>query len=199
MFLKLSIENMIKREYKGTLGVPTPPTIKVYLGWYEAKKQIAIENGTELVPTRTDISHLENAELADISRQHASILDSNTDISNKKDVLEKLIRKCIQRMHQVESVQEMEGMTASLETVVGHYIREMHNLITTQLKLSGELQEENNEAITKMVNQNLYQLMVLMFDCIKEVQPEAVGPIKKRFQEKLAEHKQLSDAMSSKI
>jgi len=30
-----AVENLIKREYKGTLGVPTPPTIKTYILWYE--------------------------------------------------------------------------------------------------------------------------------------------------------------------
>jgi len=102
-------------------------------------------------------------------------------------------------MRHVESVQEMEGMTASLEAVVGHYIREMHNLVTTQLKLSGELQEETNEVIAKLVNQNLYQLMVLMFDCIKEVQPEVVEPIKRKFYEKLQQNKQLNDVISTKL
>ena len=190
------IENHIKRNYKGTLGAPTPPTIKVYIEWYEAKKRIAAESGTALVPTRTETAYAAQGELVDINKEHRAILDGNTDISNKKELLEKLIKKCIQRMSQVETVQEMEGMTASLEAVVGHYIRETHNLVTTQLKLSGELQEETNQVIAKMVNQNLYQLMVLIFESIKEVRPEVVEPVKQKFYEKLQEHKQLQEVMA---
>ena len=190
------LENVIKQNYKGTLGVPTPPTLRVYRDWYIAKKEISQQQGKALVPTRTAMSLMEKEEVSEIAKEHQTILDSNTDISNKKELLEKLIRKCIQRMRSVESVQDMEGMTASLEAVVGHYIRETHNLVTTQLKLAGELQDETNEVIAKLVNQNLYSLILLMFDAVKEVRPEMVEPIKAKFFEKLQENKQLQELMS---
>jgi len=189
-----AIENLIKREYKGTLGVPTPPTIKTYILWYEAKKKLS--GNTSLVPTRSQIAFDENVELVDIEKEHKTLLDNNTDVTNKKELLETLIKKCIDRMKKVENVQEIEGMTASLEGVLGHYLREIHNITTTQLKLSGELQDETNEVIAKLVNQNLYSLILIMFDAVREIKPEMVEPIKAKFYEKVQENKQLQEIMS---
>lgn len=190
-----SIENFIKRNYKGTLGCPTPPTIKTYLRWYDAKKKFAEEAGTALVPTRTETAIVEQVEIVDLQKEQTSILAADMDITNKKDLLERLIKKCITRLKRVESVQEMEGMTASLEAVVGHYIREIHNITTTQLKLSGELQEETNAVIAKMVNENTYRLIQIMFQVIQKVAPDKTEDIKKEFYEELQTSKQLQDVM----
>ena len=189
------IENFIKRNYKGTLGCPTPPTIKTYLQWYEAKKKFAEESGTALVPTHTEVAIAEKVEIVDLQKEQQTILAADTDITNKKDLLERLIRKCITRLKRVESVQEMEGMTASLEAVVGHYIREIHNITTTQLKLSGELQEETNAVISKMVNENTYKLIQVMFQVIQKVAPEKTEDIKREFYAELQSSKQLQDVI----
>ena len=191
-----AIENYIKRNYKGTLGCPTPPTIRTYIEWYEAKKKLAEESGTPITPPSTEVAIIEKAEIVDIDKEHASILDKNIDITNKKDLLERLIKKCIQRLKRVESTQELEGMTASLEAVVGHYIREIHNITTTQLKLSGELQEETNLIIAKAVNESAYRIIQLMFRVIKKIVPDQADTVKKEFFEELQAQKNLQDVLN---
>lgn len=193
-----AIENFIKQNYKGTLGCPTPPTIGVYIDWYEAKKQMSIASGKVIEPSSTEIAIVEKSEIEGIDKARQAILNSNTDISNKKQLLELLIRKCIERMKHVEQLQEMEGTTASLEAVLGHYVREMHNLVQTQLKLSGELAEESNEQLMDVVNQNLYRLIQTVFVSINSIAPEKADLLKQDIFKKLQEHKDLANVFQEK-
>lgn len=194
-----AIENYIRANYKGTLGVPTPPTIGVWLDWLEAKKKLAAEKGMVAEPSRTDIAILEKNELSTITDEKQSILDCDTDISNKKELLERLIKKCISRMKHVETLQEMEGTTASLEAVVGHYLREIHSMVQTQLKLSGELAEESNARIAELVNAQLYKMIQLFFMVVMNEAPEKVEKIKTRFYQELENQKELADVMDDII
>jgi len=184
-----AICNYIRKNYKGTLGTPTEPTVRTYVDWYEAKKKIVGVHPS----TATDLAILEKEEVIDVTKECQAILDGNTDISNKKELLEKLIKKCIQRMRNIESVQETEGVTASLEQVIGHYMKEIHNLTVTQLKLSGELQEETNEAITKIIQENLFLVIQIMFRVLRKVVPDQTESIQKEFYEEIQANKQLCD------
>lgn len=188
-----AIEGFLKQNYKGTLGVATPPTIGVYIDWFEAKQRLSVESGKVIEPTITDLALVEKSELAEISNEHKAILDNGTDITNKKDLLERLIKKCIERMKHVERLQEMEGTTASLEAVVGHYLREIHGLVQTQLKLSGELAEESNAKLMEVVNQNLYKLVQLIFVSINTIAPEKSDALKQDIFKKLQEHRDLAE------
>lgn len=190
-----AIENHIKANYKGTLGTPTPPTIGTWLDWYEAKKKISAASGVVIEPTRTEVAIVEKSEVANVAQAHRDLLNNGTDITNKKELLEKLIRKCIQRMKHIESIQEMEGTTASLEAVVGHYLREIHNMVQTQLKLSGELAEESNAHVTEMINANLYKLTQLFFVVVMNEAPEKVEQIKARFYEELKNQQDIATAL----
>ena len=163
--------------------------------WFEARKKFGEESGNPITPTATEIAIIERTEIVDIDKEHQSILDSGVDITNKKDLLERLIKKCIQRLKKVEGTQEIEGMTASLEAVVGHYIREIHNITTTQLKLSGELQEETNILIGKAVNESAYRIIQLMFRVVGKITPDSAEDIKKEFYEELKAQKTLTDAL----
>lgn len=193
-----AIENFIKENYKGSLGVPTPPTIGTWLDWYEAKKRIAKETGKQIEATRTEMAIVAEGEIEDISKEYKAILNSETDITNKKDLLERLIKKCIQRMQSIETVQEMEGVTASLEAVIGHYLREIHSMVQTQLKLSGELAEESNVHIMEIVNQNMYKLVQLFFMVVTNVAPEKVEIIKQKFYEELKNQKDMAETFKDK-
>jgi hypothetical protein len=57
--------------------------------------------------------------------------------------------------------------------------------------LSGELQEEQNEIIAKLINQNLYTLVTTMFRILQAAVPDKVDLIKSRFQEALTQDKEL--------
>jgi hypothetical protein len=184
-----AIENHLKANYKGTLGTPTPPTIGTWLDWYEARKRISAASGTIIEPTRTEMAIVEKSELQTYSAERISILDSNTDISNKKELLERLIKKCIQRMRHIESLQEMEGTVASLEAVVGNYAREIHSLVQTQLKLSGELKEESNEHVTKLLGDNMYKMIQIFFTSINEIVPDKADLLKESILKKIEESK----------
>ena len=188
-----AIEGYIRANYKGTLGTPTPPTIGVWLDWLEAKKKISAEKGIVLEPTRTDIAIMEKSAIVDMADERQAILDGNTDITNKKELLERLIKKCIARMKHVETLQEMEGTTASLEAVVGHYLREIHSMVQTQLKLSGELAEESNAHIAELINAQLYKVVQLFFMVVMNEAPEKVEQIKARFYQELENQKELAD------
>jgi hypothetical protein len=194
-----AIENFIKANYKGTLGIPTPPTIGTYIDWYEAKKKVALATGTVIEPTRTEMAFSEEAVVEDIKKEHQSILDNETDISNKKDLLERLIKKCIQRMKSIETLQEMEGTTASLEAVINHYLAEMHKMVQTQLKLSGELAEESNKQIMDVVNKNLYQLVQLFFSTVANIAPEKAEAIKTKFYEELKNQQSLLEVFKDTL
>ena len=190
-----AIENYIRANYKGTLGVPTPPTIGVWIDWYEARKKFAVLSGTIIEPTRTELAIVEKTELQSYAAERIAILDTSTDISNKKELLERLIKKCIQRMKHIEALQEMEGTTAGLEAVVGNYTREIHSLVQTQLKLSGELAEEDNAHLAEMVNNNLYKLMQIFFSVVMRVAPEKVEDIKEMFYEELKNQADIAEAL----
>lgn len=194
-----ALENFIKANYKGTLGVPTPPTLGTYIDWYEARKKISIASGMIIEPTRTEMAINEKTELIDVVKEHKDILNNGTDITNKKELLERLIRKCIQRMKHVETIQEMEGTTASLEAVVGHYLREIHNMVQTQLKLSGELAEESNAHVTEMINASLYKLTQLFFVVVMNEAPEKVEKIKARFYDELKNQQDLATALKDML
>lgn len=194
-----ALENYIKANYKGTLGVPTPPTLGTYIDWYEAKKKISVATGVVIEPTRTEMAITEKTEVMDIAQAHRDILNNGTDITNKKELLERLIRKCIQRMKHVETIQEMEGTTASLEAVVGHYLREIHNMVQTQLKLSGELAEESNAHVTEMINAQLYKLTQLFFVVVMNEAPEKVEQIKARFYEELKNQQDIATALKDGV
>ena len=102
-------------------------------------------------------------------------------------------------MKQVESVQEMEGMTASLEAVVGHYLREIHSMVQTQLKLSGELAEESNAHVMAIVNQSLYKLTQLFFTVVMTAAPEKVEVIKQKFYEELKNQQDLMNTFKDTL
>jgi len=188
-----AIEGYIKANYKGSQGVPTPPTIGTYIDWYEAKKKLSIASGTVIEPTRTELAIVEKSELQSFSAERIAILDGSTDISNKKELLERLIKKCIQRMKHIEALQEMEGTTAGLEAVVGHYLKEIHSMVQTQLKLSGELAEESNAHLTEMVNSQLYKLIQLFFMVVMRVAPDKVEEIKGKFYEEIKSHQDMAE------
>lgn len=190
-----AIENHIKANYKGTLGVPTPPTIGVWLDWYEARKKFSVLSGTVIEPTRTELAIVEKTELQSYAAERVAILDTDTDISNKKDLLERLIKKCIQRMKHIEALQEMEGTTAGLEAVVGNYTREIHSLVQTQLKLSGELAEEDNAHLVEMVNNNLYKLIQIFFSVVARIAPEKVEDIKEMFYGELKNQADIAEVL----
>jgi len=190
-----AIEGFLKREYHGTLGVPTPPTISVYIDYYLAKKKFQQEKGIINTPSSTEIAILEGQEVENIEKEHHIILDQTTSVEDKKKLLELLIKKCIQRIKKVESLQEVEGVTASLEAVIGSYLREVHSIVSTQLKLSGELQSEQNEVIGQLVNRNLYQLVAIIFQVITTLIPEKSEEIKNKVFEKLKESKELADIL----
>jgi hypothetical protein len=193
------IERLIKENYKGTISCPTPPTIGCYIDWYEAKKALALKTGTVIEPTRTEVAITEEGVVDGIAKEHQSILDNETDISNKKDLLERLIKKCIERMKAVEKLQEMEGTTASLEAVVNHYLAEIHKMVQTQLKLSGELAEESNKQIMDQVNKHLYQLVQLFFGVVMSVAPDRVEIIKTKFYEEIKQQQSLIDVFKDQI
>jgi hypothetical protein len=190
-----ALENYIKANYKGSLGCPTPPTLGTYIDWYESRKKLSALSGTLIEPTRTEMAIVEKNELQTYSAERIAILDGNTDISNKKELLERLIKKCIQRMKHVESLQEMEGTTAGLEAVVGHYLKEIHAMVQTQLKLSGELAEEDNAHLAEMVNSNLYKLTQMFFSVVMRVAPEKVEDIKEMFYEELKNQSEMAEAL----
>lgn len=190
-----ALENYIKANYKGTLGCPTPPTLGTYIDWYEARKKFSIASGVVIEPTRTELAIVEKTELQSYAAERVAILDTNTDISNKKDLLERLIKKCIQRMKHIEALQEMEGTTAGLEAVVGNYTREIHSLVQTQLKLSGELAEEDNAHLAEMVNSNLYKLTQMFFSVVMRIAPEKVEDIKEMFYEELKNQADIAEAL----
>src|SRR5271166_5667999 len=73
-----SIENMLKREYKGTLGVATAPTIGVYLDWYEARKKMNAEKGIVEVSPPSSIAVLGNSDVDEIADERKAILDRAT-------------------------------------------------------------------------------------------------------------------------
>src|ERR1035437_8487408 len=187
-----AIENMLKREYKGTLGIATPPTIHVWIQWYEAKKKMNAEKGIVEVLPASSIALLEKGDIEDISDERKAILDKGTSTDNKKDLLENLIRKCIERIRKIEEVQELEGSTSSLEAVIGSYVREIHSIVATQLKLSGELEKETNAAIGELVNQNLYSLIQIFFEEVRAEVPEKADSIRSRVMSRLAEVETLS-------
>lgn len=182
-----AIENYLKREYHGTLGIATPPTIHVWIQWYEAKKKMNAEKGIVEVMPASSMALLEKGDIEDITDERKAILDKGTSTDNKKDLLENLIRKCIERIRKIEEVQELEGSTSSLEAVIGSYVREIHSIVATQLKLSGELEKETNAAIAEMVNQNLYTLIQIVFEEIRAEAPEKADAIRNRIMSKLSE------------
>jgi hypothetical protein len=191
-----AIENFLKREYKGSLGVPTPPTIKSYLEWYEARKKIQAAAGITPSLTRTDMALIEKNNLSEITGEFQTILDEQMSLDNKKELLERLIKKCIHRIKKIEDLEEIEGMTSSLEAVLGSYLREIHSITSTQLKLSGELQEETNAAIAKMVNANLYTLIQLVFQVIQEIVPDAAENVKTKLFQRLSEDENLAQVIN---
>ena len=187
-----AVENMLKREYHGTLGIATPPTLTVYIDWYEAKKKLNAEKGIVEVLPASSIALLEKGDIEDISDERKAILDKGTSTDNKKDLLENLIRKCIERIRKIAEVQELEGSTSSLEAVIGSYVREIHSIVATQLKLSGELEKETNAAIGELVNQNLYSLIQIFFEEVRAEVPEKADSIRSRVMSRLAEVETLS-------
>lgn len=194
-----ALENFIKANYKGTLGVPTPPTLGTYIDWYEAKKKLSIATGVSIEPNRTEMAIMEKTEVLDVVKEHRDILNGGTDITNKKELLERLIKKCIQRMKHVETIQEMEGTTAALEGVVGHYLREIHNMVQTQLKLSGELAEESNAHVKDMINANLYKMIQMFFVVVMNVAPDKADQIKEKFYEELKNQQDVADALKDML
>ena len=193
------LENFLKQNYKGTLGIATPPTLKVWISWLEAKQKLATETGTIIEPTRTEVAITEEGEVEGIQKEHQSILETDMDITNKKELLERLIRKCIQRMKAVETLQEMEGTTAGLESVVNHYLAEMHKMVQTQLKLSGELAEESNKQVMDAVNKQMYSLVQLFFTTVTSVAPDRVEAIKAKFYEELQHQQSLVDVFKGTV
>jgi len=194
-----AIEGMIKREYKGTLGCPTAPTIGVYIDWYEARKKMNAEKGIVEVMSTNSLAVLEKNDIDEIADERKAILDKATSTDNKKDLLENLIRKCIERIRKLEEVQELEGSTSSLEAVLGSYVREIHSIVATQLKLSGELEKETNAAIAEMVNQNLYTLIQIVFEEIRAEAPEKADEIRNRIMTRLSEVEALSSVSTEMV
>jgi hypothetical protein len=194
-----AIENHLKREYKGTLGVATAPTIGIWIDWYEARKKMNSEKGIVEVTSPLSMTTLEKNDIDEIADERKAILDKATSTDNKKDLLENLIRKCIERIRKLEEVQELEGSTSSLEAVLGSYVREIHSIVATQLKLSGELEKETNAAIAEMVNQNLYTLIQIVFEEIRSEAPEKADEIRNKIMTRLSEVETLSSVATDMV
>ena len=149
------IKNVVEDRYTGKLEIPSKSTIDKYIQWYKEttglKSTSLIEKvNNDLNDTATEV--IETEKVAGASR---------------KNILEKLIEKCSDRLTKLEKMPLIES-SAALENCIIGYMIEIRKIVETLLKLSGELKDDD-KIVINLVEAEFGKFFKAVAETVKEV------------------------------
>jgi len=156
------LKKILEERYKGPLKVPSTPTINVYI---RERKKILKQFSENTFDLTSDLEKIGSSEI---------------DLQDKRGLLENILKKCFDRVKKIEQRQSLKYSPAS-EAQVVRYITEVRSIIETLLKLSGELEENTQQIVVNIVNENLNDIMKVIYRVLMKVCPEK----KEKFKEEL--------------
>lgn len=176
-----TIKQHIETQWKDKLDkIPTINTIQKYiLLFHEDKKP---EEKQELVKIENEIKDLDNYA-TEIEKTLSRVTDPKIPISDKKFILDLLLKKCIQRVQSLEKFQKM-SFSSNFESVIIRYFTEIRTLIETMAKLSNELSSENN-VIVNIIDDRIQPVFQAFYNIILEIAPDRIEYVKIRLREEL--------------
>jgi len=161
----------------------------------EARAQLAEESNASF---RTVITGKNAARIVrTIEEERAFVEDvrsleqTDLDAATKRGVLEALLRKCIERVRlletlQQESLQAGSPLDSKLEQCLLAYMKEARELIESYLNLSEELREDESGFVVKTISQVMQRLLFIIAQTLREVFGES-DPRIEVFKQKLKE------------
>lgn len=113
-------------------------------------------------------------------------------VSNKKDLLEKLIADSYQRLQEIRKMNKRR-YDPKWESLVGNYIESIRKLVETITDLDKEFDNDTGK-IDNIVKSHLSKLLKCMYETVKAVCPEKINEFKETFSLKYKqENKQLEN------
>lgn len=113
-------------------------------------------------------------------------------VSNKKDLLEKLIADSYQRLQEIRKMNKRR-YDPKWESLVGNYIESIRKLVETITDLDKEFDNDTGK-IDNIVKSHLSKLLKCMYETVKVVCPEKINEFKETFSLKYKqENKQLEN------
>lgn len=146
------LKAVLKDRYKGTLKIPGDTTFRAYVVVRRKQKTILEKAKVALEEAPADLT-LKKPEAVG-AKTKSIFQDLTLSVENKKGLLENLIHLCETRISAIQVLQDNDP-TASYETVLGSYIREVRAITETLIKLRNELKTEGEKEIEVFVNNKL--------------------------------------------
>lgn len=113
-------------------------------------------------------------------------------VSNKKDLLEKLIADSYQRLQEIRKMNKRR-YDPKWESLVGNYVESIRKLVETITDLDKEFDNDTGK-IDNIVKSHLSKLLKCMYETVKVVCPEKLNEFKETFSLKYKqENKQLEN------
>lgn len=113
-------------------------------------------------------------------------------VSNKKDLLEKLIADSYQRLQEIRKMNKRR-YDPKWESLVGNYIESIRKLVETITDLDKEFDNDTSK-IDNIVKSHLSKLLKCMYETVKVVCPEKLNEFRETFSLKYKqENKQLEN------
>lgn len=113
-------------------------------------------------------------------------------VSNKKDLLEKLIADQYQRLQEIRKMNKRR-YDPKWESLVGNYVESIRKIIETITDLDKEFDNDTGK-IDNIVKSHLSKLLKCMYETVKAVCPEKLNEFKETFSLKYKqENKQLEN------
>lgn len=119
--------------------------------------------------------------------QQMHVLQNNPqlDVSNRRLILESVLTMCYTRMQEIERMQ-VANYSVSQETTILRYISEIRSLTETLLKVSGELQDNNQKIVINIVEQNVNSMVRAFLNIIMKYLPDKKDAIQKELKDELS-------------
>jgi len=154
--------------------LPAKNTVHRYVKWYLNQK------GTD--EDSVAIKSIESASV-ELEKGIQKLLDPQRPISDKKEVLELLIRKCVQRIRVLEKWQRTT-ISPAFEGCLVRYFSEIRSLIEIIAKLNSELSGDNS-VIINIIDSRIQSIIQAFYNVIKAVVPDKIEVIRAKLKEEM--------------
>lgn len=181
------LKKVIQDRYKGTLPIPSLTAIRAYVLFRQKQKAVIDKAKQNLLTTSSETLV---GQIGDIESTSKSVFqDLTLSIENKKRLLEDLIQLCQNRINAIRVLQEADP-TASYESVLGSYIREVRSITETLVKLRSELKTEGEHELDLYIVEKLSNILRVVLQAYTATHgQESLETFKSSLKNKLKENK----------
>lgn len=159
----MTIRTFLVNKYKGPLSIPDRKTISAYIKWRKEVQRVSAGSAVRI------LKETERTE-ADLKSMMARLRIADADVSNRKDLLENIIRFLLVRTEAITQVQE-NLMDPRFESTITKHLGLVKDVTDTLLKMEG--QTGIHDYIARRIIELFLQEMAPL---IKQAAEDTYGP-----------------------